>query len=130
MKGESAMRNLISFATLVGILAIPAMAAGIDGKWKGEMPSRDGNAREVSFQFKAEAAKLTGHFMGPMGREIPIQDGRVSGDSISFFISLDFNGNMVKIGYTGKLSSGNLNMKMQREGASRSVEFTLKRAGD
>ncbi len=123
------MRNLVALVTIAAALAIPAVAADIDGKWNGAMPSRDGNPREVSFQFKAEGAKLTGHFIGPMGREIAIQDGKVAGDSISFSVSLDFNGNMVKIGYTGKLSGGDLKMKMQREGASRSVEFTLKRAG-
>ena len=111
------------------VLAIPATAAEIDGKWKGAMSSRDGNAREVAFQFKAEGAALTGNFIGPMGREIAIQDGKVSGDSISFSVSLEFNGSMVKIGYAGKLSGGELNMRMQREAASRSVEFTLKRAG-
>lgn len=123
------MKNLFAMVVLAAVLAVPATAAGIDGKWKGAMPSRDGNTREVVFQFKAEGANLSGNFVGPMGREIAIKDGKISADSISFSISLDFNGSMVKIDYTGKLSGEDLNMRMQREGASRSVEFALKRAG-
>ena len=122
------MRNLVALVTIAAALAIPAMAADIDGKWKGAMPSRDGNTREVAFQFKAEGGNLTGNFIGPMGREIEIKDGKVSGDAISFSVSLEFNGSMVKIGYTGKISAGDLNMRMLRDGASRSVEFTLKKA--
>ena len=123
------MRDLVAVLTIAAVLSIPAMADGIDGKWKGAMPSRDGNSREAAFEFKAEGSTLTGNFIGPMGREIAIKDGKISGDSIAFSVSLDFNGSMVKIGYTGKLSGGDLNMRMQREGASRSVEFTLKRSG-
>ena len=123
------MRHLVALVTTTALLAISAMAADVNGKWKGAMPSRDGNAREVSFQFKTDGANLTGNFMGPMGREINIKDGRVAGDSISFSLSLEFNGSMVKVNYTGKFSGDDLNMKMQREGAPRSVEFTLKRAG-
>jgi hypothetical protein len=123
------MRHLVALVTATAWLAVSATAADVNGKWKGAMPSRDGNAREVSFQFKAAGANLTGNFIGSMGREIEIKDGKVTGDSISFSLSLEFNGNMVKVNYTGKFSGDDLNMKMQREGAPRSVEFTLKRAG-
>ena len=123
------MRHLVTLATMVALLALPAFGADFNGKWKGAMPSRDGNSREAAFQFHAIGATLTGNFTGPMGREIEIKDGKVVGDSISFSVSLDLNGNMTKINYTGKLAGEDLNMRMQREGASRSVEFTLKRAG-
>lgn len=123
------MRHLITLVTLAALSAIPVLSADVSGKWKGAMPSRDGNSREVVFQFQSDGPKLNGNFIGPMGREIAIADGKVSGDSISFSVSVDFNGSMVKIGYTGKLTGEDLNMRMQREGASRSVEFTLKRAG-
>ena len=123
------MRYQIALVTMAALMAVQALAADLNGKWKGAMPSRDGNARDISFQFQADGGNLTGSFIGPMGREIAIKDGKVSGDSISFSVSLELNGNFVKIGYTGKLSGEELSMKMQREGASRSVEFTLKRAG-
>ena len=129
MKVGVAMKRLFALSAITALLAIPAMAADFNGKWKGAMPSRDGNSREVVFQFKTDGTNLTGNFIGPMGREVEIKDGKVSGASISFNVSLDFNGSMVKITYSGISSGEDLNMKMQREGVPRSVEFTLKRAG-
>lgn len=123
------MRHWGALVIAAALLALPAMAADVSGKWKGAMPSRDGKSREVSFQFKADGAKLMGNFIGPMGREVAINEGKVTGDSIWFSVSVDFNGSMVKINYSGKLVGEELNMKMQREGAPRSVEFTLKRVG-
>ena len=122
------MRTLFSFA-LAAMLTVPALAADFNGKWKGTMPSRDGNAREVSFLFHAEGSTLTGNFVGPMGREVAISDGKIDGEALAFSVSLDFNGSMVKVRYNGKLSGDDLSMKMQREGATRSVEFSLKKAG-
>jgi hypothetical protein len=43
---------------------------------------------------------------------------------------MEFNGTAVKLLYSGKLAGEGLAMKMQREGAPRSVEFTLKKSGD
>ena len=128
MREEATMRTILTFA-MAAMLAVPALAADFDGKWKGTMPSRDGNAREVSFLFHSEGAALTGNFIGPMGREVAISDGKIEGEALSFSVSVDFNGSMVKIRYNGKLSGEDLTMKMQREGATRSVEFSLKKAG-
>ncbi len=122
------MRTIFTFA-LAAMLAVPALAADFNGKWKGALPSRDGNTRDVAFLFHVEGGKLTGQFMGPMGREVAISDGKVEGDAISFAVSLDFNGSMVKVRYSGKLAGEDLKMTMQRDGVARAVEFSLKRAG-
>jgi hypothetical protein len=116
---------------LVAALAFTLSAFGADltGKWKGSMPGRDGNAREISFQFKADGAKLTGSMMGPMGNEVEISEGKVDGQDVSFKVVLEFNGNTMSLNYTGKLEGDDLKLKMQREGAPRAMEMMLKKSG-
>jgi hypothetical protein len=64
---------------------------------------------------------------GPQG-ELPLQEGKVSGNQISFSTTIDAGGNSIKILYKGALSSDQLKMTRQREGGSgQAREFTLKR---
>ena len=118
------MRSIL----LTLLLAAAALAADIDGKWKGNAPGRDGNTREIGFDFKTDGAKLSGSMMGPMG-EVPISEGKVEGSDVSFKVVLEFNGNSMSMSYTGKLDGTELKLKMQREGAPRAMEMTLKKAG-
>lgn len=109
------------------LLIFAASAAPIDGKWNGQITGRDGSPRPISFTFKAEGGTLTGNAQSPMG-DVPIQGGRITGDEISFHVSMQFGDRSVKITYSGKLAGDELKMKSQREGAPRSMEFTLKRS--
>lgn len=110
------------------LLATASFSADIDGKWKGTAPGRDGNTREIGFDFKADGAKLSGSMMGPMG-EVPISEGKVDGGDVSFKVVLEFNGNSMSMSYSGKLEGTELKLKMQREGVPRAMEMTLKKAG-
>jgi hypothetical protein len=104
-------------------------AADISGKWAGDVPGRGGDMTPMTFTFQVDGDKLTGSMTGPQG-EVPLQDGKVSGDQIAFSTTLDFGGNTVKIIYKGTLSGEQLKMTRQREGGSGQLrEFTLKRAG-
>ena len=114
---------------LAVLMVTPAMAADVNGRWKGSMPGREGNARDVSFDFKAGGAKLDGKFIGPQGRSIDITDGKIEGDNLSFKVALEFNGASFQMSYSGKLAGDEIQMKVVREGAPRAAEFTLKRAG-
>jgi hypothetical protein len=127
-----AFRMKYRVVILSAILALGAIAlvqaAGIDGKWVAQVPGRGGQTRETTFTFKAEGTKLTGTVSGMQG-EVPIADGKVNGDDISFTQSFEMQGNSIKLTYTGKLSGDELKMTRKREGADGpATEFTAKRA--
>jgi hypothetical protein len=104
-------------------------AADVTGKWAGDVPVRGGDMTPTTFTFKVDGNKLTGSMTGPQG-EVPLQDGKVSGDLIAFSTTVDFGGNTVKIIYKGMLSGDQIKMTRQGEGGSgQAREFTLKRAG-
>jgi hypothetical protein len=120
-----------SLVTLVAVLILAAMtlaAADVTGKWAGEVQGRNGQPRPISFTFKQDGATLTGNMVGPMGREVEIADGKVDGDNISFMVKMEFQGNEVKINYTGKVEGDSIKMKSQREGSDRVQEFTAKKS--
>jgi len=123
------MRTIWIACFLLLMFATAAMAADIAGKWSGDVPGRGGDTTATTFAFKVDGDKLAGSMTGPQG-EVPLQDGKVSGQEISFTTTLDFGGNSVKILYKGTVSGDQIKMTRQREGGSGQVrEFTLKRAG-
>lgn len=118
--------KLTRLVLLVTISAISALAADIDGKWKGQLPGRDGNMREISFDFKADGTKLSGSMQGFRG-DVPISEGKIENGAIQFKVSTNMGGSPMVMNYQGNLSGSELKMKMASENSPRSVEFQLKK---
>jgi hypothetical protein len=118
----------LTIATFALLLAVTAFAADVTGKWTGEVPGRNGQARPVTFTLKASGSALTGT-VGSQQGEIPITDGKIDGNNLSFSVTREMQGNSIKINYTGTVSGDEIKMKQQRDGAEGRVqEFTAKRA--
>jgi opacity protein-like surface antigen len=111
------------------LAAAAAFAADVNGKWVAQVPGRGGETREATFTFKVDGNQLTGSVTTPRG-EMPISDGKIDGDDLSFNQVMQFNGNEVKLSYKGKVSGGEIKFTRQREGAERAQEFTAKRAAN
>ena len=105
-------------------LASLAYAGDVTGKWVATMETPNGT-RETKFTFKADGAKLTGTVSGRQG-DSPIQDGKIDGDNISFSVVRNFNGNEMKVNYTGKLTGEELKLNMEM--GERKQEMIAKRA--
>jgi hypothetical protein len=105
------------------LLAVSAFAADIDGKWTGTISTPNGDFSQT-FTFKADGAALTGSLEFMPGMEIPITDGKVDGDNISFSVTLDF-GAPLKMTYMGVVSGNELKVKGDAGGMP--FEFVLKK---
>jgi len=109
------------------LAAVAAFAADVSGKWVAQVPGRNGQAREVTFNLKADGGSLTGTVSG-RGGDNPIADGKIDGDNISFTQTMEFNGNSVKLIYKGKISGDQIKFTREREGGEgQAAEFTAKR---
>lgn len=117
------MKTVLS---ILGALALTAtmFAADITGKWTGKIETPNGS-RDVNMTFKVDGDKLTGSVAGRQG-ESPIENGKVSGDDISFSVTREFNGNKMTSNYTGKISGDTIKLKYKMR--DNDVELTLKRA--
>jgi hypothetical protein len=95
---KNMMVPLVALALM--LVAVPARAADVDGKWTGSLDTPMG-AVEVGFNFKADGTMLNGSTTGPDGSELAIKNGKIEGDKISFVVSLDFGGMALDLNYTG-----------------------------
>jgi opacity protein-like surface antigen len=116
--------------TLLALMALlsfsfVAAAADVTGKWTAEIPGRGGNTQTTTFTFKASGAKLEGTIANQRG-ENPISDGKVDGDKISFVQVMNFNGNEMKMNYTGTVKGDSIDFT--REGGRGPATFTAKKA--
>ena len=95
------MKQILAVMTLgLVLLAAPAFAHDADGKWEGSIETPMGTF-PVGFTFKTDGAMLTGTSLGADGGGIPIKNGKVDGNKISFSVDLDFGGMAITLNYVG-----------------------------
>jgi hypothetical protein len=116
--------------TILAVMALlcsslAALAADVTGKWTAEVPGRGGNTQTNTFTFKADGAKLEGSVANQRG-DTPITEGKVDGDKISFVQVMNFNGNEMKMSYTGVVKGDTI--EITRDNGRGPVTFTAKKA--
>lgn len=119
-------RRAILFSTILLALVAGAFAADVTGKWVAQVEGRNGQTREMTFNLKAEGENLTGT-MSSRGGDIAISEGKISGDTLSFVVTMERGGNTMKQNYTGKISGDEIAFKVEG-GRGPAREFTAKRA--
>jgi enterochelin esterase-like enzyme len=100
----------VLLAGIAGLFAALAHAADIAGPWHAEFESQRGRQR-IQFEFKTEGDKLTGKTISRFGggtREAEIQEGKIEGDRLSFVQVMNFQGNEMRITYTGTIGDGGI----------------------
>jgi len=89
-----------------------SVAAGVDiaGQWRAEFESPRGHQKYL-FTFQTYGEKLTGKAAAEIGeqkRETELTDGKIAGDTVSFVEIANFQGNEIRIRYTGKVSASEI----------------------
>ena len=101
------------------LLAVSAFAADVTGKWKATTEGPNGQM-EITFDLKADGNKLTGTATGPMG-QVPISEGKLDGDKISFTVETD----QFKVTHKGTVSGDE--MKLEVNIGDETMQMTAKR---
>ena len=114
------IRRALITGILSALFAAVSLAADINGRWEGTISGPNGDF-QIGFNFKVDGAKLTGTVEGPNG-EVPIDEGKVEGDHISFKTHFDDS----EINHEGTVSDEAIQLKVQ--GPWGESEMTLKRA--
>ena len=130
MKLRLSVLMAVLTAAVVSFVPAPAPAAdaaAVAGKWTAQVPGRDGQTREVTFNFKTAGEKLTGTMSGRQG-DVEIADGKVKGDEVSFEVTMTMQGNATKMTYKGKVAGDEIKFTRHRDGSDRTSEFTAHRA--
>ncbi len=129
---------------LVAILCLTfaASAADISGKWvmdTSAAPAAGGGGRPGggmgggTYEFKVSGSTLTGSItrLGRGGGDptvTPIADGKITGDTFSFGVTMTMGGNEMKTAYTGKVVGDKLEITFDMGGRGNPRTVTLMKA--
>jgi enterochelin esterase-like enzyme len=102
--------GMILFCGAIGLLVSVAHAADVTGAWKGEFDSQIG-LQKYTFTLKQDGTNVTGKANSVVNdekRESELKEGKITGDTLSFVEMLDFQGNELRIQYTGKVGTNEI----------------------
>jgi hypothetical protein len=126
-------RRSFVVAAALALFALPLAAqTGVAGKWNASVDTPNGPFMLV-FEFIVDAAgKLTGSLQNEFIGSIPIKDGTVNGNDITFKLSIEGGPNgAMNIGYKGTVKGDELSLTSKFEGevpgggpAEQSVKLT------
>jgi len=117
--------KVLSSMVVLFLMSVSAFAADVDGKWTGTAAAPGGEVA-VTFNFKADGAKLTGSTVAPDGNTIQIKDGKIDGATITFTVTFDFGGTPFVMPYKGIVSADQI--KMSADPGTGPIEMVLKKA--
>src|SRR5512133_55055 len=106
---------MILLCGMIAVLAPASRAADISGQWRAEFDSQIGLQKYV-FTFQTDGNKVTGKAVSEVNgqkRETELKEGALNGDSVSFVEMFSFQGNEIRIKYTGKVGADGI--KFTRE---------------
>ncbi len=119
------MKFLKALIITVFTLALSAQAADISGKWTAEFETQIG-VQKYTYVFKVDAGKLTGTATGPQGTA-EVQEGKVSGEAVTFVEMISYQGQSIRIEYKGTLAGDEIKFNRQ-VGEFATEELLAKRA--
>jgi hypothetical protein len=91
--------------------SVALLAADFNGKWTATVESPRGT-QTLTFNFTVAGATLTGTVTSPRG-DMPISDGKIDGNNISFATVMNRDGNEFKLLYTGKIDGDTIKFTRQ-----------------
>ena len=74
------------------------------------------NPFTLTYAFKQDGEKLTGTVTGPQGAPLPLNDGKIVGDKVSFSVQVDMGGNPSKFSSQGVIKGDEITLTTKVEG--------------
>jgi enterochelin esterase-like enzyme len=121
---QSWRRSLKEFAPLLF-----APQDKLRGVWNVDFDTRIGLQKYI-FSFEGNGEELKGSAKAELegnGRDVELKDLKLDGDNITFWESLNFGGNEIRIEYTGKIAEGTISLT-RKVGEFATEEAIAKRA--
>jgi hypothetical protein len=131
------LRRTFAAAAAFCLISAAVFAADPSGTWKWSQPSRSGGGtpRESTLALSMKDGNLTGKLTTP-GRDgatnvTEISNASIKGDTITFSVEREFNGNKFVTKYSGKLEGDTITGEAEgpgRDGQTMKREWVAKRS--
>jgi hypothetical protein len=127
MKGK-----IFSVCAMVLLALTSARAADVAGKWVAKVPGAQGQGdSDVTLVLKVDGNNLTGTLNNSLvPGDVEINEGKISGDEISFSLMRTIGQNAMKVVWKGKVSGDEIKFTRTTEGGGGAppTEIIAKRA--
>src|SRR5262245_57204016 len=125
---------MTALACLIALLAnAPAAPAPVrpelTGEWVATVTTADGEEHELVLKMTRKGETLTGVAVQG-GRDLPLQEGRVKGDEVTFTVEAQQADRRVRAAFRGKLSGDRLEgtVDARWEGGGADLDWRARRA--
>lgn len=118
--------SLMAHIACLGVLCVYVAAAAPDGKWVVTLPDLTGKPHDITFDLHADRGALTGT-MSSIHGSLPISEGKVQGNEISFVVVFPLNGRELRLIHHGVISGDAIEFTRHPEGGGKGVTFTAKK---
>jgi hypothetical protein len=119
------MKRIPTLAGLLLVLATLLYSADATGKWKGSIDA-GGETHDLTFDLKASGDTLTGAFSAG-GQPSEIKDGKIQGDTVSFWATAEYQGQPIKLVFKGQVLESEIHFTMGLDDGSWSTDLVVKK---
>ena len=106
----------------------PAPASlDVTGTWKGDWDLM-GTTVSSTLMLKSAGGVVTGTLTGSSGTGAEIHDGKIEGDTITFWINTEYQGQAYVLQYKGKITAGQISFEFGLADGSWSNAMTVKKS--
>jgi hypothetical protein len=98
-------------------------AADASGTWKGTFDF-EGSSMPLTFHFAIANGAVTGTVEGLPTTPAEIHEGKLDGDTVTFWLNTDYQGQTYKIIYRGKVTAGQIVFSFGTDDGSWGSEMT------
>jgi hypothetical protein len=119
------MKRIPTLAGLWLLLATLLYSADATGKWKGSIDA-GGETHELNFDLKASGDTVTGAFSAG-GQPSEIKDGKIQGDTVSFWATAEYQGQPIKLVFKGQVLESEIHFTMGLDDGSWSTDLVVKK---
>jgi hypothetical protein len=120
------MKRIPTLAGWLFVMATLLGAANATGKWKGTVEA-GGETHNLTFDLKASGDALTGAFSDATGKPGDIKDGKIDGDTVSFWAMAEYQGQPIKLVFKGQVLESEIHFTMGLDDGSWSTDLVVKK---
>jgi hypothetical protein len=107
--------------------AVATPTADVAGTWKGDWDLM-GTTVTSTLVLKNDGGVVTGTITGAEGKTTDIHDAKIDGDTITFWINSEYQGQTYVVQYKGKISAGQINFDFGLADGSWGAAVTMKKS--
>src|SRR4051812_6251423 len=121
------MTRTLAVLSLLGLFTSVLCAADATGKWKGSFDA-GGTQREVTFDLKSSGDAVTGAIVGMPEGTSEVKDGKIQGNSVTFWFTTLYQGNTIKLMCKGQLTGEEIKLSMGLEDGQWTTQLVVKKS--